>query len=293
MAVRKLTDYLAVSGLLQELLRGLLPRLALLLAITLAGCSNHTVAPISDRPGPPSDKINNHFVSAGETLYSIAWRYGLDHRKLATANGIGAPYTIFAGQRLNLDLSVAPVRVVATANRNSKPKSKPRVSTRSTAAPAKPRPKVVSPSKSPTAKPSTAKPAAVKPGATAALPKSWKWRWPAKGKVVRSYDTNKRFKGIHIHSRNGTAVKAAAPGVVVYAGNGLHSYGPSIIVKHSDVYLSFYALNSRLLVKEGDRVSVGQKIAEVGGDVNNPDRFYFEIRRDGNATDPIRLLPRQ
>ena len=269
----------------------------LLVAVALAGCSRHAPAPISSRAPPPPDKIDYHQVSAGETLYSIAWRYGLDHRKLAAANGVGAPYTIYVGQRLSLDLSRAVAPVASAGKRptaGKKPASPSRV-------PVKPSTK--SPSKPQSAKPKTAKPKAApkpavatdvpRPSSTpAALPKTWKWQWPAKGRVVRYYDANKRFKGIHIHAPRGTAVKAAGPGVVVYAGNGLHSYGRSIIVKHSDMYLSFYALNRRLLVKEGDRVAAGQKIAEVGGDVNDPNRIYFEIRRDGNSTDPIRLLPK-
>ena len=264
---------------------------AILAVTTLAGCSRQVPAPISNRPPPPANKIDHHIVSAGETLYSIAWRYGLDHRKLATANGIRAPDTIYSGQRLTLDLSKKPAVIAAV----TKPAAKPQPSARPTPEPtSRPRPK---PTTRPAARPRpqvATRPAATEPPRSppVTLPKTWRWQWPVKGRVVRYFDTNKRFKGIHIHAKRGSAVKAAGPGVVVYAGNGLHSYGRSIIVKHSDVYLSFYALNRRLLVKEGDRVAAGQTIAEVGGDLNDPNRIYFEIRRDGNSTDPIRLLPR-
>lgn len=243
---------------------------------TLAGCSRHIPAPIAGRPPPPANKIDHHIVSGGETLYSIAWRYGLDHRKLASANGVRAPYTIHAGQRLILDLSTKPVANPDT-ELSARPKTAPPPKTKSSPKPAL-----------------TSRPAARTPPRSppAPLPETGRWQWPVKGRVVRYHDASKRFKGVHIHARPGAAVTAAGPGLVVYAGSGLHSYGRSIIVKHNDVYLSFYALNRRLLVKEGDRVAAGQKIAEVGGDANDPNRVYFEIRRDGNSTDPIRLLPR-
>ncbi|MCV6604087.1 MAG: peptidoglycan DD-metalloendopeptidase family protein, partial [Porticoccaceae bacterium] len=210
------------------------------------------------------------------------WRYGLDHRKLAAANGIKPPYTIYPGQQLTLDLSAAKSVAAAPKKPANKTASKP-VS--------KPAPKPVA------RKPQTTRPA-IKPQPATRNPQpvtnnNWRWQWPVKGRLVRHYDVNKRFKGVYLHARQGTVVKAAAPGEVVYAGNGLPTYGPSLIIKHSDTYLSFYALNRKLLVKEGDRVAAGQKLAEVGGDLSNRDRIYFEIRRNGQSTDPIRLLPKR
>ncbi|UTW46178.1 peptidoglycan DD-metalloendopeptidase family protein [bacterium SCSIO 12696] len=257
--------------------------LVLSLLLFISSCARHVTAPISDRQVVGPDIVTTHVVSSGETLYSIAWRFGLEHRKLAAVNGIRAPYTIFPGQRLNLDTSKAGTHKVATAPtpKASKPTSTKPVS--------KPAPKPIA------RKPQTPKPAANPQPVTRkpVTPKNWRWQWPVTGRLVRYYDVNKRFKGVYLQAPQGRAVKAAAPGEVVYAGNGLHSYGPSIIIKHSDVYLSFYALNRKLLVKEGDRVSGGQKIAEVGGDLSNRNRIYFEIRRDGQSTDPIRLLPKR
>ncbi|MGS2724066.1 peptidoglycan DD-metalloendopeptidase family protein [Porticoccus sp. GXU_MW_L64] len=256
--------------------------LAAFLGLQVA-CSSHTVAPVSDRYVVRPDTVDSHWVSRGETLYSIAWRYGLEHRKLAAANGIRAPYTIFPGQRLTLDLTqTAKPRVAASAPQST---------------PAKPAPK--KPANKPVAKPVSKpavrnpQPATRNPKPATASSKDWRWQWPLKGRLVRYYDANKRFKGVYLHAQQGTPVKAAAPGQVVYAGNGLPTYGPSLIIKHSDAYLSFYALNRKLLVKEGDRVSAGQKLAEVGGDISNRDRIYFEIRRNGQSTDPIRLLPKR
>lgn len=255
----------------------------LVLVLLLCGCARHVTAPISDRNVVGPDRISSHWVSKGETLYSIAWRYGLEHRKLATANGIGAPYLIHPGQRLTLDLSNPVKAVTPRVAAKSRPANPPAVNAQSTS----------KPSSSSTVRP--AQPAVARrtapPAATTA--KQWRWQWPLKGKLVRYYDSDKRFKGVYLHRSQGAPVVAAAPGEVVYAGNGLPTYGPSIIIKHSDTYLSFYALNRKLSVKEGDRVAAGQKIAEVGGDVNDRNRIYFEIRRNGHSTDPIRLLPRQ
>ena len=260
-----------------------------LLLIVLFGlqtsCSNHSIAPISDRDVVGPDRIDSHLVSRSETLYSIAWRYGLDHRKLAAANGIRAPYTIFPGQRLTLDTSKASGSKVAAAPK--KPAAKP--APKST--PTKPASKPIAQKPQPKKPAANPQPATRKPAT--AIPKNWRWQWPVNGKLVRYYDLNKRFKGVYLHAQQGTAVKAAGPGEVVYAGSGLPSYGPSLIIKHSDTYLSFYAYNRNLLVKEGDRVTAGQKLAEVGGDHSNRNRIYFEIRRDGQSTDPIRLLPRR
>lgn len=250
----------------------------------MTGCAPHSAAPIVSREPPPPNRIDFHEVSKGDTLYSIAWRYELDYQKLARANGILPPYTIHAGQRLTLDLSKAnmmPVPLRNSPSYSSHKKPEVKKQTEKTVVVQRPAPKAPAQEQKPA------------PAVTAArsLPKTWTWRWPASGKVERYYDAGKAFKGIYIHSGKGSAVSAAAPGVVVYAGSGLRGYGRLIIVKHSDVYLSAYAHNRRILVKEGQVLNSGQKIAEVGGDIENPNRLYFEIRRDGKSVDPTGLLP--
>ena len=238
----------------------------------LVGCGS-TPAPVSSRTPPPSQKIIHHIVGQGDTLFAIAWRYELSVESLARANGLSRPYNIYLGQRLTLDMSRARAAYSAPVQA-------------ARAAPIK------------DARPATSK-SAVKKSSRAAqaknysLPKGkWRWQWPVKGTVSRHHDTNRVFKGLNIQSAKGHKVGSAAPGVVVYAGRGLRGYGQLLIIKHSETYLSAYAHNRKMYVKEGQRVAAGQKISEVGGDPENSGRLYFEIRKNGKPVDPIRLLPR-
>ena len=238
--------------------------------VFLVGCHTPPPAPVDYRPPPPSEKINDHLVSQGETLFSIAWRYEKNVQKLARANGISRPYTIYHGQRLTLDTS----RVAYSVSRPSANKK-----------PSGFRPKNQSKSR-PKTKPSV-------PKKTPALPSNWHWQWPVRGKVSKYFNSSSLFKGIDVQSFSGAPVVAAASGVVVYSGSGLRGYGQLIIVKHSSVFLSAYAHNRKIFVKEGQAVKGGQKISEVGGDPSNIKRLYFEIRKDGKPVNPLRYLPKK
>lgn len=241
----------------------------LVLLLLLWACQAPPPAPVVDRPQPPSQKITHHLVTSNETLYSIAWRYELDYKRLAAANGIEPPYTLRPGQRLTLDLEDAPKR---PEPREQAPVSRPQSEkTHQPEQPAEPR---------------------LAPPPQAPLPRGeWQWQWPLTGRVAREYDADRVLKGINIHASPGAAVTAAAPGVVVYAGSGLRGYGRLIILKHSKTHLSAYAQNRRLLVEENQSVDQGEAIAEVGGDPASRDRLYFEIRENGKPVDPLKLLP--
>jgi lipoprotein NlpD len=126
-----------------------------------------------------------------------------------------------------------------------------------------------------------------------ALPSNWRWQWPTTGRVVKRFNSTSLFKGVDIQSHPGAPVVVAAPGVVVYSGSGLRGYGKLIIVKHSDVFLSAYAHNRKIFVREGQELKGGQKISEVGGDPSDKKRLYFEIRKDGKPVDPLRYLPKR
>lgn len=114
------------------------------------------------------------------------------------------------------------------------------------------------------------------------------WKWPAKGKVIRSFSSLN--KGINIAGTQGEPIYAAATGKVVYCGDGLRGYGNLIIIKHNNLYLSAYAHNETVMVKEGDLVNQGQKIAEMGDTGSNKTMLHFEIRRAGKPIDPTSLL---
>ena len=116
------------------------------------------------------------------------------------------------------------------------------------------------------------------------------WRWPVKGKVIKKFSGQNN--GIDIKAAEGTEIKAASAGKVVYAGSGLRGYGNLLIIKHNATYFSAYAHNRRLLVNEGTQVKAGQVVAEVGSTGTDEVKLHFEIRRDGNPVDPLKYLPR-
>jgi lipoprotein NlpD len=129
------------------------------------------------------------------------------------------------------------------------------------------------------------------PPATAGDPDHLDWAWPTKGKVIAGYSDTANLKGIDIAGTAGQAIYASAPGRVVYAGNGLRGYGKLIIIKHNATYLSAYAHNREILVKEGQQVTRGQKIAEMGNTDADQVKLHFEIRRQGKPMDPSKYLP--
>lgn len=123
---------------------------------------------------------------------------------------------------------------------------------------------------------------------------SIEWSWPTQGKLIASFSdagSGETNKGIDIAGKNGDAVAAAATGKVVYVGSGLRGYGNLVIVRHNAAYLSAYAHNSRILVKEGQEVARGQKIAELGSSDADQPKLHFEVRHQGKPVDPLRHLP--
>jgi lipoprotein NlpD len=248
------------------------------LLFLLAACAGRPPAPIEDRSrGGTARPEEGYTVLRGDTLYSIAFRYGLDYRGLAAANGIVAPYTIYPGQRLRLrEASV-------------------RDSGRSAPAPATP--VVATPRATPAAASDTtvrATPPAPKatPVPTVPVPPQAEagWRWPAAGRVTRGFD-GALHKGIDIAGSRGDPVVAAAGGRVVYAGSGIAGYGLMVILRHTDDYLSAYGHNDELLVAEGDTVRAGAPIARRGSSGTDAVKLHFEIRRQGRPVDPRGLLP--
>lgn len=211
-----------------------------------------------------------HLVQRGETLYAIAWRYGIDYRELASANSIYSPYVIYPGQKID----VSGRRSVAAAM--SRPSTE-----RPAAAPAQV-------SSTPVVAPVVVAP----PSAATADNENPDWRWPANGRLTGRFSTkNPVNKGIDIAGSLGESVLAAAAGTVVYAGQGLRGYGNLVIIKHNDTYLSAYAHASRILVSEQEVVKAGQKIAEIGSTGTDKVMLHFEIRQNGKPVDPLRYLP--
>ncbi|MFQ5634363.1 MAG: peptidoglycan DD-metalloendopeptidase family protein [Gammaproteobacteria bacterium] len=198
-----------------------------------------------------------HVVQPGDTIYSIAFRYDIDQRDLMAWNGIGNGALIRPGQRLRL----------APGERAAVPGSRSGVRAPGTPSGVRSAPRPV---------------------------KSVRWQWPTDGAVIAGYRASTKTRsGIHIGGRRGQPVRAASDGRVVYAGSGLAGYGHLLIIKHSEDYLSAYGHNDKLLAREGDEVSAGDKIANMGTGPGRRPLLHFEIRRHGEPVNPLAHLPRR
>ena len=258
----------------------------LLLASLLSACAGPTGGvPVDDRSRGSSraEQVTSgsHIVQRGETLYQIAFRYGWDWKALAANNKLRQPFTIYPGQRISLEPRSASVARAVTPTPTTRPSSSAPVRTTPTPVPA--------PVKSTAQK----QPVTKKPAPTPAPAALTGWQWPAQGPLIARFQSNASLnKGIDIAGQLGQPIFSAANGTVVYAGRGLIGYGEMIIIKHDDDFLSAYAHNSRLLVKEGEQVRVGQKIAEMGSSGTDRVKLHFEIRRRGQPVDPLGYLPK-
>lgn len=273
---------------------------ALLAAVVLAGCATkgRAPAPVEDRssgvrasavvassdpakvfPGAENaGKPGYYTVRQGDTLIRIALEQGQNWRDIVRWNAIDNPNVIEAGQVLRV---APPAEAVVTRAVTS-----PAI-TASTAAPA---------ASAPLAAASAPRPAASAAVAATSLPPAAPeddivWSWPAPGNtsVLATFDEVKN-KGLDIAGKAGDPVLAAADGRVVYAGAGLRGYGNLLILKHNNVYLTAYAHNQTLLVKEDQAVRKGQKIAEMGASDTDRVKLHFEIRRQGKPVDPAKFL---
>ena len=202
-------------------------------------------------------------VKRSDTLYSIAWRYGLDYKQLASWNRVDVNSPIHPGQRLRL---IKPRnQAIASSSGSSK---KTTTSTKTKTATSKKY--VQSSSRDPV-----------------------KWIWPTRGKPLNTFLASALDRrGIDIAGKPGQPVRAVANGSVVYSGNGLAGYGNLIIIKHSDRYLSAYAYCQERLVQEGKAVKAGDLVAKMGSR-DNTAKLHFEIRRNGKPVDPMKYLPNQ
>ncbi len=301
------------------------PLITLVLGALLAACAGSPPqAPVIERAPPlpaamPAVPIARtvdprpefYTVQRGDTLYSIALDHGLDYKEVAEWNGIGDPNVIRSGQALRLR---APERTAAPAVQVKPATVTSGVEARQLGAPKselKTEPKAV---KLPYSEQNLALLSRPRAGGTETGPKAEAkpqpksepqpaarlepqadddkvdWGWPSGGRVVVQF-SEPNNKGVDIGGRMGDPVFASASGRVVYSGSGLRGYGKLIIIKHNNTYLSAYAHNSEILVKEGQSVVKGQKIGELGNTDADSAKLHFEIRRLGKPVDPLKFLP--
>ena len=279
----------------------------------------NTNAPDYSQIQKGSYKGNTYKVNKGDTMFLIAYLTGMDVKDLASMNNMKEPYSLSVGQTLKISncstktvTTTVPVKTTAPA---------------APAAPAEPEVTytpgangtqigsdgtVIGPIKSGVAStpaftnntPST--PATtttqvettnntlVNANVVAPVASNIAWQWPTQGNVIQGFsNTDGGNKGVDISGSRGQAVKAAANGRVVYAGNALRGYGNLIIIKHNDDFLSAYAHNDKILVSDQQEVKAGQEIAKMGSTGTNAVKLHFEIRYKGKSVDPVRYLPRR
>lgn len=292
------------------------------LLLGMAGCASHTPAPVSERtparvasmpPAPAKPAAAQqivpsanglHTVQRGDTLYAIAFANSLDYREVADWNRLESPDRILVGQVLRLTpppgaVEIKPLDEVPAPS--ARPLLEPPLQrepqavllayseanwAQVSAAPAAPAASAAA-QPAPPAAPAVAPPAA--PASTASAAADG-WLWPVDGTLAGRFGAA-GGKGIDIVGQRNAPVKAVAPGKVVYSGSGLRGYGRLLIIKHAGEFLSAYAHNEAILVKEGDSVSAGQKIALMGDSDADRVKLHFEIRRYGKPLDPLNYLP--
>ena len=290
--------------------------------LLIAGCAAISPAPVSERTPPPkpgamppavaakpdaglvatplpplSTAGPTYTVKQGDTLFSIAKAHGIDYRELAAWNNID-PASIKAGQQLRL---TSPDSAATTAMKpppgavekrpldGSVPSSDPNMKTQPLA------------QRVPYSEEAYARMAKVQPAAKPEVKAETKpetprgdgevdWAWPTSGKVIANFNDGSN-KGVAIAGRLGQPVHASAAGRVIFSGTGIRGLGKLVVIRHNANYLSVYAHNNTLLVKEGQNVGKGQKIAEMGNSDADQVKLHFEIRRQGKPVDPITLLP--
>ncbi len=277
-----------------------------------AHSSQETSATIKSAPSDSDWRPRVYVVQKGDTLYSIAFNHGMGYREIAQLNNIQNPDMIHIGQEIRLFPASA-----ATASAPA-PEIKPVLQSKPQEPPIKDQPLAIKLPYSAQAvaqiakmqeepvnvakveakaeiKPVEAK-AEIKPDESVSATDDGdetaiEWSMPTSGKLVGEFSESANRKGIDIAGKRGQAVLAGATGKVVYSGNGLRGYGKLVIIKHNKTYLSAYAHNDHVLVKEGQSVAKGQKIAEMGNTDADQVKLHFEIRKFGKPVDPAKYLP--
>ena len=300
------------------LTRCLVVTMAALLAACAAPAPGTKKAPVVEygigdkRPSPvaPQKPIEissqSYVVQKGDTLYSIAFLHGVDYRDVAELNNLKDPSAIQIGQLLRLN--------VPTAEPLYKPEAKPAVIQQPVQmGGVKNQPKVgrlaysetalakaesmqadttqTNPATTAVVAATTTRPTTTIPSREEGEGDAMEWGMPTFGKMISGFSESDNRKGVDIVGQRGQSVVASASGKVVYSGSGLRGYGKLIIIKHNKTFLSAYAHNDQILVKEGQNVNKGQKIAEMGNTDADQVKLHFEIRKLGKPVDPAKYLP--
>ena len=231
---------------------------------------------------PESFAGDNYTVLKGDTLFSIAWFSGNDYQDLAKINNIAPPYNIFPGQIISLKKIPRPAIAKSNASRGqtSKIKSNQAVDHSSKQAYGKSE-KIVTRDSS--------------ESSVGEFPNQVSnWVWPTSNAISRGFSAKEEGnKGLDFAGNMGSPILAAADGKVVYTGNALRGFGNLVIVKHSEAYLTAYAHNDEIVVKEQEWIKAGQKIATMGKSGTVEVKLHFEVRYKGKSINPLKFLPKR
>ncbi len=262
--------------------RLLIVTLAISTVVLQSGCATRSApAPVVDRSGGKGASLEQvqagfYRIKRGDTLLRIALDHGQSHRDIAEWNNIVDMNQIEVDQVIRV---VPPRSAKAMTSKVEVKQEKPSAAK-----------DVVKPSDKMKEEKLAKNEARVEKSNDVASDAGIKLSWPSKGNVIDRFDDGKN-KGIDISGKSGDPIQAAADGKVVYAGNSLRGYGNLVIVKHDNTYLTAYAHNKTLLVKEGDSVKKAQKIAEMGNTDADQVKLHFEVRKNGKPVDPMSYLP--
>lgn len=252
------------------LLKTLVISTAIVTTVILSGCASK---PQINNPTRYATAPDYYTVRSGDTLSGIAARYGLSYISIADMNDVAPPYRIYVGQSLKLKASANNRRTTTTqAVTQTAPIQRQAVTLPTT-------PSV-------TTTPST-NTAPVTPTQVTSL----RWVKPSNGAVIENFNLTNNVKGIRYGGNVGDPVYAAANGQVVYAADGLKEYGNLILIKHIDGYITAYAHNSKMIVKSGENITAGQKIAEMGSSGASRTMLEFQVRLNGKPINPTNVLP--
>ena len=282
----------------------------LLISVLLAGCSSRGHrAPVFERAEAERREAalakksqrekdwrpKSYVVQKGDTLYSIAFNYGFDYHELAELNGIKDPKVISIGQEIRLfpgkSASAARSSSVAELQIKEQPKLVKYPYSEAAMAQIEKVQEQTTPDTTTVARAESNSDAGTDDAADEGEEAALEWSMPTQGKLIAQFSESANRKGIDIAGKLGQPVVASAAGKVVYSGSGLRGYGKLIIIKHNKTYLSAYAHNDKILVKEGQGVTRGQKIAAMGNTDANEVKLHFEVRRFGKPVDPAKFLP--
>jgi lipoprotein NlpD len=258
----------------------ILSSVAITSTILVTGCASK---PQINNPTRYAVAPEYYTVRAGDTLSAISMRYGLSYLSVAEMNDIAAPYRIYVGQSLRLKKGGSNVnRSTTKALTNTEPQIQ--------------RQTIKLPTQQTTTTPpvnTTATTVTTAPAQTTTTVQSTRLRWvkPSTGPVIANYNLANNIKGMRFGGNQGDPIFAAADGQVVYAADGLKEYGNLVLVKHIDGYITAYAHNSKMLVKSGQTVTAGQKIAEMGSSGASSTMLEFQVRLDGKPINPANILP--